>query len=63
MNYCDMRGLIWPVLFCVFVIICPIVGVLFAASGLIKSFIYLFLSCDDDEDFRLLLLNLFKRNY
>jgi len=21
MNYCDMKGLIWPVLFCVFVIV------------------------------------------
>ncbi len=21
MNYCDMKGLIWPVLFCIFVIV------------------------------------------
>jgi hypothetical protein len=37
----------------------PILGVIFCCSSLIKSFIYLLLSCDDDNDFRLLLVNLF----
>ena len=37
----------------------PILGAIFCCSSLIKSFIYLLLSCDDDNDFRLLLVNLF----
>lgn len=42
-----------------FLFIAPILGVLFSCASLIKSFIYLILSCDDDNDFRLLIIKLF----
>ncbi len=44
-------------------ILIPLLGILFASSGLLKSILYLFLSCDDDEDFRLIIFNIINNIY
>ena len=47
------------VLYILFVFIVPILGAIFCFSRLIKAFIYLILSCDDDQDFILIFVDLF----
>ena len=47
------------VLYIIFVFIVPILGAVFCFGRLIKAFIYLILSCDDDQDFALIFIDLF----
>jgi len=47
------------ILYIIFVFIVPIIGAAVCVGRLIKAIIYLLLACDDDEDLRLIFVNIF----